>query len=101
MTEKENEMKRILVTFVTSITLALLAPTAWADGPTAASPGSVEGTVQSVDPAQQRIVLADGTELTVASPALLEQIEPGQKVNVQFVDEYGQKMVQRLEVMAP
>jgi Cu/Ag efflux protein CusF len=101
MTDKENEMKRIYATFVTSITLALLAPTAWAGGPTAASPGRVEGTIQSVDPAQQRIVLADGTELTVASPALLEQIEPGQKVNVQFVDEYGQKMVQRLEVMAP
>ena len=94
-------MKRAITSVVAAITIALLAPTAWADGPSSAASREVEGTVQSVNTLQHLIVLKDGTELLTSSPALLAQIAPGQRVSVQYVDEYGQKTIQRLEVMAP
>jgi len=79
--------------------LVLITGTAWADGPSAAYSGEMEGTVRDIDRAQQKITLDDGTELSVTSPAQLDQIEPGRDVHVGYVEDYGRKVIEWIDVV--
>jgi hypothetical protein len=87
---EENRMNRLA---------AMTAP-AWAFGPDTVYSGAIEGVVRYVNSGQQLIVLADGTELSVASPAQLQQVQPGSAVRLAFVQDYGRKTVERIELIA-
>jgi Protein of unknown function (DUF1344) len=92
-------MRRYVTQWAMATGLVLMVGTAWADGPSAAYSGEVEGTVRDVDRAQQVIVLDDGTQLAVASPEQLDNVEPGRDVHVGYVEDYGRKTIEWITVI--
>ncbi|HEY3065497.1 MAG TPA: DUF1344 domain-containing protein [Methylomirabilota bacterium] len=92
-------MRHYGMQFVVAAGLVLMTGTVWADGPSAAYSGELEGTVRDVNRAQQVIILDDGTELSVASPAQLDNVEPGRDVHVGFVEDYGRKTIEWIDVI--
>jgi Protein of unknown function (DUF1344) len=92
-------MKHYVVRWAVAMGVVLITGTAWADGPSAAYSGELEGTVRDVNRSQQVIILDDGTELSVASPDQLDQVEPGRDVHVGFVEDYGRKVIEWIDVI--
>ena len=92
-------MKHHVVRWAVAMGVVLVTGTAWADGPSAAYSGELEGTVRDVNRSQQVIILDDGTELSVASPDQLDQVEPGRDVHVGFVEDYGRKVIEWIDVV--
>jgi hypothetical protein len=92
-------MKHYFVRWAVAMGVVLITGTAWADGPSAAYSGELEGTVRDVNRSQQVIVLDDGTELSVASPEQLDQVEPGRDIHVGFVEDYGRKIIEWIDVI--
>jgi translation initiation factor IF-1 len=68
-------MKNILATAIAS--LAFIG---------AAYAATVEGVVQSVDPATRTVTLEDGTSVVAAEGVAIEELAPGAKVTVTLED---------------
>ncbi len=94
-------MTRLVTRFAAAAGLALMASTAWAQAPSAPSPGEVKGTVRYVFKQQQEIQMSDGTMLSATSPQQLEQLQPGASVKILFVDDGDRKEIQSIEPVAP
>ncbi len=81
-------MRRVLAAAVFAAILAAATAMALASAPT------VQGTVQSVDPAAQTLTLAGGTTFAVPATVSTESLQPGDEVTVAYHQgKDGQKVV--------
>jgi hypothetical protein len=93
-------MNRCVTRFAAIAGLVLMTGTAWAQTSSYPAPGEIAGKVRDVFPAQQAILLEDGTLLQATSAAQLDGVEPGSAVKVLYVDNGDKKEIQGIEPIA-
>jgi Cu/Ag efflux protein CusF len=77
-------MKKLFATFAA---LAILG----AAGSALAEEAS--GTIESVDPTQNQLVLQDGQTFTIGESASVEGLNPGSQVTLSYEEQDGQKVI--------
>ena len=78
-------MRIILIPAAAALTLPL-APMAFAGSTGLATGARVSGTVQSVDMQKQTMTMADGHTLSMAYPATLKKLKPGEHISFKVQD---------------
>jgi hypothetical protein len=85
------------VALTIALGLALGAGTARADGPGAAYGGEEIGTIRYLNRAQSVVILTDGNEFHAPDPAMLNDLQEGEVVRVDFTHDYERGIINSIE----
>ena len=83
--------------FVLALLVALVAGVADADAPDADHRGQAIGTIRAIDRAENIVTLGDGLRLRATDTRLLEELEEGELVKVDFAHESGGWVIRTIE----
>jgi hypothetical protein len=88
--------RRTTLTITMALGLALAGGVGTARAASATT-GQAVSTIRAVDPEQGMVVLNDGTHLVVSDPAVLAALHEGEIVRVQYTQDAGRYVVNRVE----
>jgi hypothetical protein len=80
-----------------ALLLALVAGVAEADVPDADHRGQAIGTIRSIDRAENVVTLGDGLRLRATDARVLDELQEGELVKVDFVHESGGWIIRTIE----
>lgn len=95
-------LRRLLVVAaMIGLMLGAFHPAVSARGAGAQNAGQVEGVVHAVFPAQGLVILTNGMDFRASDPRLLQQVQKGSTVRIDFVQSDERRHINSIVVTTP